>query len=120
MRLLIFFFFQNLISENYFRSTIIVSNSFDQDKAQPFVGPDLDQRCLQRLTADDTSGQRVNVSAVVGSNGMRGSYLNCGLVQIWIFMSSIGMVNTISHEFAQFMDFILLLMWPKIRTFQIP
>ena len=89
-------FFQNLIFIELFYEISSVSNSFDSDQAQPFVKPDLDQNCLKRLTADGASRQRVNVSAVLGSNGMRGSYLNCGLVQIWIFMSSIGMVNTIT------------------------
>ena len=34
-----------------------VSNSFDPDQARHFVGPDLDQNCLHRLSADDTSWQ---------------------------------------------------------------
>ena len=38
-----------------FRNTIRVSNSFDPDQAQCFVGPDLDPNCLQRLSADDIS-----------------------------------------------------------------
>ena len=35
-----------------------MSNSFDPGQARHFVGPDLGPNCLQRLSADDTSGQR--------------------------------------------------------------
>ena len=38
-----------------------MSNSLDPDQARHFVGPDLEPNCLQRVTADDTSRQRVNV-----------------------------------------------------------
>ena len=43
-----------------FRNAIRVSNSLDPDQARHFVGPDLGPNCLQRLSADDTSRQRVN------------------------------------------------------------
>ena len=36
-----------------------MSNSLDPDQARHYVGPDLDPNCLQRLSADDTSSQRV-------------------------------------------------------------
>ena len=36
-----------------------MSNNLDPDKDWRFVGPDLGPNCLQRLSADDTSGQRV-------------------------------------------------------------
>ena len=36
-----------------------MSNSLDPDQAQRFVGPDLGPNCLQRLSTDDTSRQRV-------------------------------------------------------------
>ena len=36
-----------------------MSNSLDLDQARHFVGPDLDPNCFQRLSADDTSRQRV-------------------------------------------------------------
>ena len=39
----------------------MVSNSLDPDQAQCFVGPDLSLNFLQRLSADDTSRQRVNL-----------------------------------------------------------
>ena len=42
-----------------FRNTIRVSNSLDPDQARHFVGPDLDPKCLQSLSADDTSRQRI-------------------------------------------------------------
>ena len=35
------------------RNTIQVSNSLDPDQAQQSAGPDLGQKCLQRLSADD-------------------------------------------------------------------
>ena len=31
-----------------------VSNGFDPDQAQRFVGPDLGPNCIQKLSADDT------------------------------------------------------------------
>ena len=34
-------------------------NSLDSDQARHFVGPDLGPNCLRRLSADDTSRQRV-------------------------------------------------------------
>ena len=37
-----------------------MSNSLDPDQARQFVGPDLGPNCLPRLSADDTSRQRVN------------------------------------------------------------
>ena len=37
-----------------------MSNSLDPDQARRFVGPDLGPNCLPRLSADDTSRQRVN------------------------------------------------------------
>ena len=39
-----------------------VSNSLDPDQARRFVGPDLGPNCLQRLSADNTCGERVNIS----------------------------------------------------------
>ena len=51
--LLIFF------SKKLFRNTIRVPNNLDPDQAQYFVGTDLGSNCLQRLSADGTSRQRV-------------------------------------------------------------
>ena len=50
-----FFFSKSNFLKISFRNTIRVSNSWDPDQAQQFVGPDLDPKCLQRLSADDTS-----------------------------------------------------------------
>ena len=41
-------------------NTTKVSNSLDPDQAPRFVGPDLGPNCLQRLSAEDTSKQRLN------------------------------------------------------------
>ena len=56
-RLLIFS--ESTFFEKYFRNTIILSTSLDQDQARHFVGPDLGPNCLQKLSAYDTSRQRV-------------------------------------------------------------
>ena len=40
-------------------NSIRASNRLDPDQARHFVGPDLGPICLQRLSADDTSRQRV-------------------------------------------------------------
>ena len=37
-----------------------MSNSLDPDQDRHFVGPDLGPNCLHRLSADDTSRQRVH------------------------------------------------------------
>ena len=37
------------------------ANSLDPDQARHFVGPYLGPKCLQRLSADDTSSQRVKI-----------------------------------------------------------
>ena len=36
-----------------------MSNSFDPDQVRRFVGPDLGQNCLLRLSTDDTNRVRV-------------------------------------------------------------
>ena len=38
-----------------------MSNSLDPDQARHYVGPDLGPHCLQRLSADDNSKQRIIV-----------------------------------------------------------
>ena len=56
--------FQNqLFQKNSFRNTIRVSNILDPDQARRFVRPDLDPNCLQKLSADDPSRQRVKASS---------------------------------------------------------
>ena len=56
-------FKMSLLKNIYFRNTFRVSNSLDQD---------LDQDCLQRLSADDTSNSKVTVGVVFGK-------IECGL-----------------------------------------
>ena len=59
-------FFQKILSE-YSQSVKI--NSLDPDQARHFVRPDLGTNCLQKLSADDTSKQRVdNNSHWIGGN----------------------------------------------------
>ena len=54
-------FFQNQpFRKKFFRNTIKVSTILDPDQVRHSVGPDLGPNCLQRLSADDTSRQRVN------------------------------------------------------------
>ena len=60
-----FSFLKSTFWKTSFRNTIRVSNSLDPDQARRFVGPDLDPNCLQRLSADDTSRQRVNTFSVL-------------------------------------------------------
>ena len=61
--------FQNqFFLKNSFRNTSRMPNSLDPDQARRFVGPDLGPNCLQRLSADNTSRQRVNT--ISQNNGM--------------------------------------------------
>ena len=55
-------FFQNHFF-NSFRNTSKLSNSLNPDQARHFVGPDLGPNCLKRLSADDTSRQKVQTCA---------------------------------------------------------
>ena len=54
--------FQNLVfqKKKSFRNTTRVSNSYDLERAQHFDGPNLGPNCMYKLTADNTSRQRVN------------------------------------------------------------
>ena len=45
--------------KNYFRNTIRVSKSMYPDQARRYDGPDLGTKCLQRLSVDDSSRQRI-------------------------------------------------------------
>ena len=40
-----------------------MSNNWEPDQAHPFVGPSLGPNCLQKLSTDNTSRQRVYLSA---------------------------------------------------------
>ena len=51
-------FFKIDFYEKFFHEYIIVSNSLDPDQGRHCVRPDLDPKCLQRLSADDTSRQK--------------------------------------------------------------
>ena len=53
------FFSNQLFPKNNLGNTIRVSNSLDTDQARRFFGPDLGLNCLQMLSADDTSRQKV-------------------------------------------------------------
>ena len=53
-------FFQNHPFQKILSGIPSVSNNLDPDQARHFVGPDLGPNCLQRLSADNTSKQRVN------------------------------------------------------------
>ena len=57
---LLFFFSKSTFFLFIFRITIRVSSSLDPDQARQNVGPDLGPNCFQRLSSDDTSGQRIN------------------------------------------------------------
>ena len=48
---------------NFFEKTIRVSNSLNPDQARHFVRPDLVPNCLQRLSAEDNSRQKVKTCA---------------------------------------------------------
>ena len=42
-----------------------MSNSLDRDQARQYVRPDLNPNCLQKLSADDTSMESVNMNTGV-------------------------------------------------------
>ena len=56
------FLSKSMFSKQILSGIPSVSNSLDPDQAQQCTGPDLGPNCLQRLSADDTSRQRVNVN----------------------------------------------------------
>ena len=47
------FFSKLTFSNESFWNTTRVSNGLDPDQDRPYVGPDLDPNCLQRLSADE-------------------------------------------------------------------
>ena len=55
------FFVKSSLLKSYFRNTFRVSIRLDPDQSRRFFGPDLYTNCVQRLSADDTSWQRVKV-----------------------------------------------------------
>ena len=94
------FFLQNhFFSKNSLRNTIRVSNSLDPDQARHFVGPDLGQNCLQRLSADDTRRWRVKGfrkeqsdmitdSCDITENLLRVMFTHCSPVTTFVVCSS--------------------------------
>ena len=52
----------DLFRNQLFKSTSRVSNSLDPDHVLRSVRPNLDQNCLQRLSTDGPSKQRVNLN----------------------------------------------------------
>ena len=57
-------FFKNQLFRKILSEIPSVSQSLDPDQAQHFVGPDLGPNCLQRLSADDISGQGVKLNTL--------------------------------------------------------
>ena len=53
--------------QKYLRETIRASNDLDPDQARYYVWPDFWPRCLQGLSADDTSREKVNNSYLLQS-----------------------------------------------------
>ena len=47
-----------------------MSNSLDPDKAPPYVGADLGPNCLQKLSEDGTSWQRVQKMNNMNKEGL--------------------------------------------------
>ena len=58
------FFFQNQVLRKILSGIQSVLNSLDPDQARQNVGPDLGPKCLQRLSADDTSMHGGRVSTI--------------------------------------------------------
>ena len=57
-------------------NTIRVSNCLDQDQARLFIGPGLCPNCLQKLSADNISRQRVIKSTILDKfNYMKKAHL---------------------------------------------
>ena len=44
---------------------IRMANNFDPDYAQHFVGPNLDQNCLQKLSVDDAIGKKLQLIVAI-------------------------------------------------------
>ena len=58
-------FFKSTFSKISFRNNIRVSNSLYPDQARHSVEPDLGPDCLQRLSVENTSRQRVKKSTIL-------------------------------------------------------
>ena len=64
--------------KNSFRNTFRGSNSLDHS-----VGPDLGRNCLQKLTADNTSRQRVQINGIGGSSQQYFSHVETLPLNLW-------------------------------------
>ena len=64
-----------------------MSNGLDPDQDQHFAGPDLDPNCLQRLSADNASSQRVkNLHLQLKTLSCTSFFVRLNLSkQIWYF-----------------------------------
>ena len=96
------FLTKSTFSKNSFRNTISVSNSLDPDQAQHSVGPDLGPNCLQKLSADDTSRQRVKFFSITNNYGNSLSINAAGLHTHTFLLQSIirAAFTTKKHQFA--------------------
>ena len=61
-------FFQNQLFEKIISGTPSVSNNLDPDQARRSVGPDQFPNCLEKLSADITKRQRVQLKTFMHSN----------------------------------------------------
>ena len=52
-------FFKNKLFRKILSGIPSVSNSLDIDQTRHFLGPDLGPNCLQKVSADNTSGQEL-------------------------------------------------------------
>ena len=77
-------------------------NSLDPDQARRSVGPDLGPNCLQKLSADDTSRQRVKFFSITNNYGNSLSINAAGLHTHTFLLQSIIRVafTTKKHQFA--------------------
>ena len=64
-------FFSNSTFTKNSSGTLSLLNSMDPDQARHFVEPNLDPNYLQRLSADDSSRQRVTLHGYMGFNARK-------------------------------------------------
>ena len=91
------FFSKSTYLKDSFRNTIRVSNSLDPDQAQHFVGPDLGPNCLQRLSADNTSRQRVKDLEAKGKTVIPSC---CALPVVQIPCQTSGQLHPEQHMYS--------------------
>ena len=79
-----------------------MSNSLDPDQARHYVGPDLGPNCLQKLSADDTTRQRVKFFSITNNYGNSLSINAAGLHTHTFLLQSIirAAFTTKKHQFA--------------------